>query len=191
MSMRGLGYTGLEQEIPRQGLLDYFTRHDELLLIEIELLKQVLAAVKGVEIAPGEPIPIAPKVVGYVLRSEMVKIFDGFSNTRMGASTTYYPETLADCRVGVENVLVIVRSTCNQALSIQTIGDLDERATSISALNIESSQSCAATSSIGLGVDLSTNWYPFMGCAITTGSTAPTAGQVNAWVYLRRWVKEQ
>lgn len=196
--MRDPRSQGFRQDIPRPGLIDPLTRVDELLVLNINIMKLVLAKLNGqaptAPVIPGEPTPtlgpLPPLVIPeYALTVIPVKIFDAFSNTRMDASTSYYPDKLADCREAVESLLIIIRSTCNQALTVQTIGSMDERVTAVSAFNIEASQSLAAASSIGLGVDLSTNWYPYLGVSITTGGTAPTSGEVNAWVYVRKRVR--
>jgi len=180
---------------PKSGPLDWLTRLDELLIANTEAINELTKQLKGREVVipsyEGEPsTPTPTPTGGYILKMASVKIFDAI--TPYGTSTTYYPTILADCTEGVESVLIIVSSTCDQALTVQTMGSLLPAMdiSGIGGYSIEASQSLAATSAIGLGVDLASNWYPYMGVSIASGSTPPTAGQLNAWVYTRKWVRE-
>lgn len=172
-------------EIPGPGFLDIFSRVDNLLEINVKLLKQLLAQ------SSGQDAPAAPGIPGYVqgargiLRATSFKIFDKIRP--VDATTTYYPGgQLPDCTEGVVNALIILVSSCNQALTIQTVGSISPQVTAENAFSIEAAQSLAANSSIGMGIDLTTNWYPFLGVSILTGATAPVTGVVDAWVWLRK-----
>ncbi len=171
-------------KVPAPRLLDYFSRTDNLILA---LLKSIAGQRASVNIG-GQDIVIpagSGNGKGRIIVDE-IKIQDNLS-PRV-ASTTHYPQQgLADCRDAVECLLVVVFSTCDQALSIQTIGGTASVVDAGSAFNIEAPQALPALSAIGLGVDLSVNWYPYMGCSIATGVVPPTAGEVKAFVFKRKW----
>jgi len=174
------------ENIPRQGIVDIFTRIDELLIANNEFLRQLLLLLgKPPE---GQQLGLTLPVSG-IKMLPLKKVFEKFKPYI--ANTTYFPveNGLVDCREAVA-VLIIVRSTCNQALTIQTIGGQSPQADSVSAFNIEAAQNLAANSSIGLGVDLATNWYPYMGISIASGAAPPTGGQVDAWALIRKWIRE-
>lgn len=104
------------------------------------------------------------------------------------ASTTYYLERLADAGLA-QKVLFILTSTLNQAVNVQLIGNESNSPTDEAGrLNIGATQSLPATNGkIGIGVDLTTDWYPWMGVVIQTTASAPTSGQVDIRVVMQRW----
>ena len=187
-----MSFPNLRQDIPRPGFIDPLTRIDDLLVLNINIMKQVLAILTGQAPAPpvpGEPLPpLAPLVVPkYELRlGPIVRIFDA-AGLKV-ASTTYYPDKLANCVEAIDSVLIIVRSSCDQALTVQAIGDISDRTSSTSAFNIEAAETLAAGATTAFNIVLSDKWFPYLGVAVTTGSTAPTSGSLNAWVYIRKWV---
>ncbi|MDP2728990.1 MAG: hypothetical protein Q8O55_00680, partial [Dehalococcoidales bacterium] len=103
-------------------------------------------------------------------------------------SFTYYPTfDLADCAEAIESLLIVVMSTCDVAVTAQAIGSLGPQADSAGAFDIGPSESVGIISRIGLGIDLSVNWYPYIGVTIATGASAPTVGEVVAWAFARKY----
>jgi len=102
------------------------------------------------------------------------------------AATTYYPTSgLVDCK-DAERVIIVCRSTCDQALTIQTIGGTGKQADANSSFDMEASQTLAATSSIAFLLAHEV-WMPYIGVSALTGATAPTSGVLNAWAIIQRW----
>ncbi len=106
------------------------------------------------------------------------------------ALARYYPNNkLGDCRGNLQNLVMVVRSGLDQAVDVQVIGSLGENVTDESAYFIEAPVALAAGAFIGLGVNLTMNWYPWMWLAIVTGGAAPTTGYVSAWLLVKEWVQ--
>jgi len=180
-----------ELKIPKALPLDWFSRNDELMLLQIDFLK-ALAQKMGVTVIGGQGggggvVQITPGGIdlsegGYdVLPAQ--QIFN--QNGCREASTAFYPQEMADISQA-DNVLIIVQSSLDQDVTAQAIGALSKQADSINTFNIESSQALSAGSLIGIGIDMNSLWYPFIGVSITTSASAPASGHVNAWVYSRR-----
>ena len=134
---------------------------------------------------PGETPPIGeiPSMGRGLVTPAYTKLFD---NTALpDASTTYYPSGLVSCK-DAERVIIVCRSTCDQALTIQTIGCETQQADANNSFDMEASQTLSATSSIALLLAREV-WMPYIGVSVTTGSTAPTAGSLNAWVIVQKW----
>ena len=106
------------------------------------------------------------------------------------ASTAYYCEKLVDARLAVR-ILLVLLSTCNAALTVQVVGhDFNSPRDVNGLVNIGSGQSLAANSKLGLGIDLSTDWYPFLGVTVTSSGVPPTSGSVVVAAYGQRWVQK-
>ena len=105
------------------------------------------------------------------------------------ASTTYYCERLLNAWVATK-VLLILQSTCDQALTIQVVGHQGNNPADVNGLvNIGGTQNLAASGKLGLGIDLATDWYPYLGVTVAAGATPPTSGNVVVTAYGQRWVK--
>ena len=106
------------------------------------------------------------------------------------ANTTYGMEAIADARMA-EALMIYVRSTCNQAVTIQTVGGVTQVPDLDSVFNIEASQALAAgnvaQTVLALLVNLRDNWAPYLGITVAAGATAPTTGFVYATACLRFW----
>ena len=176
-----------ENGYPLPGLLDLFTRRDELEVQIIEQLKAIRQLL-GDSTAPDPSRPDTP-LLSVPVDLVRVTLFDHLRPYT--ASITYYPpggtSKMADCRQASESVLIIVQSNCNQALTIQGLGSLVDQADSVSAFTIGASVSLGVAATLGLGIDLSVNWYPYLGCSIASGVTPPTAGDVTAWAFIRKF----
>lgn len=168
-------------DVPRRKLFDLFSRTDDLLIALLKRLGQPETVNVG-----GQQM-VVPSGGSQLIMVPPTRIFRDYMPP--DASTTYYPTVpLADCREAV-SVLIIIRSSCNQALTVQTIGAESGEVDASNACNIEASVSLAAGSKVALGIDLTTNWFPYMGCSIASGGTAPTSGVVNAYVFVRKMLR--
>jgi hypothetical protein len=172
-----------EKAYPLPGFFDLFSRRDELMIQQTELLKQIIAQLQaGGALVGGEQRQPAPG--GGITPIRRVLLHDHLKPYR--ASTTYYPnKPLADCSKARESILIVVMSTCDQNLTVQAIGSLGDQADAISSFNIGASQALTSPGMIGLGVDLSVNWYPYLGVSIASGVAAPVAGDAMAWAFIR------
>ncbi len=170
------------QNYPQKGILDVLTRVDDLLILNAELLKMLLERAGG---GQASQVGYNISVSNQLMKVEIIKIFDNHGCRE--ASTTFYPIDLVNCR-DAENVLIIAQSSLNESVNVQAIGGLSAQVDGTNAFNIESSQSLSA-GLLGMGVDLTTNWYPYMGCAVTTSASAPASGSFNAWLYIRKRIR--
>ncbi|MDP2730419.1 MAG: hypothetical protein Q8O55_08045, partial [Dehalococcoidales bacterium] len=142
--------------------------------------------------APGTPGTPGTPGVSPTLRSggavavKRTVLFDQLKP--YNTSFTYYPTfDLADCAEAIESLLIVVISTCDVAVTAQAIGSLGPQADGAGAFDIGPSESVGIVSRIGLGIDLSVNWYPYIGVTIATGASAPTTGEIVAWAFARKY----
>lgn len=106
-----------------------------------------------------------------------------------GTSTTYWLDTLLNAWLAAK-VLLIVTSTCNQALTVQVVGhETNAPGDSVGLMNIGGTYSLPAGGRLGFGIDLETDWYPYLGVTIASGGTPPTTGSVVVYAYGQRWVR--
>jgi len=175
-------------KIPKSLPLDWLTRQDELALLQIDLLKALLQKM-GVPAFNGQGTVIQLSqggidlgVGGYdLLPPQQIFNKEGLRE----ASKAYFPQNMADISQA-DNVLIILNSSFDQDVTVQAVGAITKQADAVNTFNIESSQTLSAGALIGIGVDLGSLWYPYMGVSVTTGSTAPASGYLDAWVYVRR-----
>jgi hypothetical protein len=106
------------------------------------------------------------------------------------ANTTYGMPKIADTRMA-DQLMIFVRSTCDQAVTIQTVGNIIDDVDPRTVFNIEASQALAIGSTtetqLALLVNLRDNWAPYLGITVAAGAVAPTEGFVYARAYLRVW----
>jgi len=133
---------------------------------------------------PSGPLP--PRVQeAYILEPISARLVEV---APYGISTTYYMEHLLDARLAAK-VLLVVDNGCGTTLTVQVVGHTQDTPTESGGLvNIGGTQTIAADGGrLGFGIDLTTDWYPYLGVTILSPSTPPTTGLVTVWAYGQRW----
>ncbi len=100
-----------------------------------------------------------------------------------GTTTVTFGERMADTR-HARNLVFIVRNSQNQAITVQVVGD-SANSPRNPAVNVGSSQSVAANTTISIIPQIEWWWHPWMGIKLTTGSTAPTTGQIQVDAFVQ------
>lgn len=104
------------------------------------------------------------------------------------ATTTYYLDTLLDSRLSAKVLLVVTDST-GVATTVQVVGHTQDNPSDVNGLvNIGSTQTLSANSKLGLGIDLTTDWYPYLGVTVLSGAAPATTGRVVVRAYGQRWM---
>lgn len=103
-------------------------------------------------------------------------------------STTFYLDKLLDARLAAKVLLVITNST-GDAMTIQVVGHTRNTPNDVNGLfNIGGTQSLPATGGgLAFGIDLTTDWYPYLGVTVLTDASAPTTGRVTVQAFGQRW----
>lgn len=104
------------------------------------------------------------------------------------AATTYYCTELLDARLA-SKVLIVLTNTTGDALTVQVVGHTHNSPSDVNGLiNIGSTQVLPATNlPLGLGVDLQTDWYPYLGVTVLSDASPPSTGRVIVRAYGQRW----
>ena len=107
------------------------------------------------------------------------------------ASTTYPVDHLMDVK-GAFLDLIVVDSSCNAVLTIQTIGHtIDSPGDTNGRVNLGGAQSMAdgstTTQRLGIAVVRRDYPYPYLGVTVASGGTPPTTGRVQVNGYYERW----
>ena len=106
------------------------------------------------------------------------------------ASTAFPMPKIADARMA-ESLIIYIRSTCDQAVTVQPVGNVVDDPRVASVFDVGAAQTLAIGSTtetrLVLQLNLPNNWAPYMGVTVAAGGTAPTAGFVFAVAYLRVW----
>lgn len=140
----------------------------------------------------GAPISSGPLPAGvreaFVLESidELLGQISPYSN-----DTTYYCDKLLDARLA-NRVLLRLTNTTGDAMTVQVVGHTSDNPSDAQGLvNIGGTQSLAATTGAGnplsFGIDLATDWYPFLGVTVLSDASAPSTGRVIVRAYGQRW----
>lgn len=166
-----------EQGLPKQGLLDYLSRTDELLIANLMMLRELTAVLSGqAPSAPGQPPSIAIAAPKLGIRTEA--IISGY-NAR--STETINPSKLANC-ISAVRVVVVIRNSLNQDVSYSIIGNTSD--SYASAFTIATATCTTLTSAIYQF--LFEDWMPYVG-ALITPSVGPSAGSIDVFVIVQEW----
>ena len=103
-------------------------------------------------------------------------------------STTYYCSKLLDAKLASKVVIVLLNTT-GDALTVQMVGHTVDSPSDINGLiNIGGTQTLPSTNlPLALGLNLDSDWMPYLGVTVLTDASAPSAGRVVVRAVGQRW----
>lgn len=164
-----------EQGLPGQGLLDYFSRADELLIANLKLLSELTLALQGRPAAA--PITIQAGGVGGVPLGVRVEAI--MSDYKPRSTEDVYPERLANCQSAVR-VVVFIRNSLDQDVGYSIRGNTSESPSG----GKELATGTVTTLTAEIYQLLFEEWMPYVG-AVITPAVAPSAGSIDVFVIVQ------
>jgi hypothetical protein len=134
----------------------------------IELLEQLLGV-------PGEERTLITVTAPYRAK-DPEQIF----SSAIRSAGTYFSDKMVDFR-NAKRILFKVESSLNQAVNVQTIGNVTD--TKELATDINGVLPCTANGNISVGLAWD-DWHPYVGVRITV-AVAPTAGVLTIWAVVQ------
>ena len=164
-----------EQGLPGQGLLDYLSRVDELLIANLMMLRELTAVLSGqAPSIPGQPPSISIAAPRLGIRTET--IISGY-NAR--STETVNPDRLANC-IGAVRIVVIIKNGLDQDVDyaiLSNTGDSYSNAFSLATGTVTSLTSELYQLTFE-------EWMPYVGAQLTPVGV-PTTGSVDITVIIQ------
>jgi hypothetical protein len=166
-----------EMGLPRGKVLDWFTRMDELMIMNLKALKDLTAVLQG-----GLPMGMGDITItsgGIAIPAFGVRLEQIIAGNKARSDEAIVPEKMADCR-GAIRVVVVIRNEFDVDCGYSIIGNIGNSYTG--AIEITSDTATAGTPTLyNLAFE---EWQPYIGCVLTPDSN-PSSGSADVFVVIQ------